>query len=68
MAIGVFVGLGAFFAISQVVGKLLYGIAPTDPIALTVAPFAITMAAVFACIVPVRRATGISPLEALRVE
>lgn len=68
VGIGVACGLGAFLALSSVVGRLLYGIAPTDPLSLTVAPLVLMLAAVAACIVPVRRATGVSPLEALRVE
>lgn len=68
VAIGVASGLAAFLALSSVVGKLLYGVAPTDPLSLTVAPVVLALAAVAACIVPVRRATSVSPLEALRVE
>ena len=65
---GVGCGLLGFLALSSVVGKLLYGVAPTDPLSLAVAPVAISLAAFVACIVPVRRATGVSPLEALIVE
>jgi putative ABC transport system permease protein len=68
VGIGVTIGLGSFLALSSVVGKLLYGVAPTDPLSLTVAPIVLALAAVAACIVPVRRATGVSPLEALRVD
>ena len=68
VGIGVACGLGSFLALSSVVGKLLYGVPPTDPLSLTVAPIVLALAAVAACIVPVRRATGVSPLEALRVE
>ncbi|MBP6703067.1 MAG: ABC transporter permease [Vicinamibacteria bacterium] len=68
VAIGVTTGLAAYLAFSQMVGRLLYGVAATDPLSLTVAPLVIALAAIAACIVPVRRATGISPLEALRVE
>ncbi len=68
VGIGIACGLGAFLALSSVVGRLLYGIAPTDPLSLTIAPLVLMLAAVAACIVPVRRATGVSPLEALRVE
>jgi predicted permease len=68
VAIGVGSGLAAFLALSSVIGKLLYGIAPTDPLSLTLAPLVLMIAAVAACIVPVRRATGVSPLEALRVD
>lgn len=68
VGIGVTSGLVAYLAFSRVVGRLLYGVAATDPLSLTVAPLVIALAATAACIVPVRRATGISPLEALRVE
>ena len=68
VGIGIVTGLGAFLAFSSLVGRLLYGVAATDPLALTVAPIVLALAAIAACIVPVRRATGVSPLEALRVE
>lgn len=68
VAAGLVIGLVSFLSLSQVVGKLLYGIAATDPLSLTVAPLVLAAAAVAACVVPVRRATGISPLEALRVD
>lgn len=68
VGIGISTGLVAFLALSSVVGRLLYGIAPTDPLSLTVAPVVLALAAVAACIVPIRRATSVSPLEALRVE
>lgn len=68
VGIGVSTGLVAYLALSQVVARVLYGVTATDPLSLTVAPLVIAIAAIAACIVPVRRATGISPLEALRVE
>ena len=58
--------LALFLAFSQVIGKLLFGIAATDPLSLSVAPLVIALAAIAACVVPVRRATTVSPLEALR--
>jgi predicted permease len=66
VAIGVASGLILYLALSQVVGKLLYGVAATDPLSLTVAPLLIGLAAIVACAVPVKRATSISPLDALR--
>ncbi|MBX7186483.1 MAG: ABC transporter permease [Vicinamibacteria bacterium] len=68
VAVGLTAGLALYLACSQLVGKLLYGIAATDLLSLSLAPIAIAIAALAACIVPVRRATGVSPLEALRVE
>jgi predicted permease len=65
---GVIAGLVGYLALSQVVGKLLYGIAPTDPAALSLAPVVLALAAVVACLVPVLRAVRVNPVEALRAE
>ncbi|MEJ1971251.1 MAG: ABC transporter permease [Lacunisphaera sp.] len=66
--IGIGIGLAGFLALSQVVGKLLYGIAATDPATLAVAPVVLALAALAACLLPVRRAVRVNPLEALRAE
>ena len=66
--IGVVTGLAAYLALSQVVGKLLYGVAATDPATLALAPIVLTIAALAACLIPVRRAVRVNPLEALRAE
>ncbi len=66
--LGIAVGLTGYLALSSVVGKLLYGIAPTDPATLAVAPVVLALAAFAACLLPVRRAVKVNPLEALRAE
>jgi predicted permease len=66
--LGVGAGLAGYLALSRVVGQLLYGIAPTDPVALTFAPVVLSLAALIACLLPVRKATRVNPLEALRAE
>jgi putative ABC transport system permease protein len=66
--LGVGTGLAAFLALSTVVGRLLYGIAPTDPATLAMAPVVLALAALLACWLPVRKATHVNPLEALRAE
>jgi putative ABC transport system permease protein len=68
VAVGVATGLALYLTASTAVGKLLFGVAATDPLSLTIAPLIIAIAAVAACLIPMRRATSISPLEALRVE
>jgi len=68
VALGLSLGLVGFLAVSRMVGQLLYGVTATDPFSLTAAPLLLAVAALAACVFPVRRATGISPLEALRVE
>ncbi len=65
---GIVAGLAGYLALSQVVGRLLYGIAATDPATLAVAPVVLTLAAFVACLLPVRRAVRVNPLEALRAE
>ncbi len=65
---GIVSGLAGYLALSQIVGKLLYGIAPTDPATLAVAPVVLCLAALAACLLPVRRAVRVNPLEALRAE
>ena len=66
--IGIVTGLAAYLALSQVVGKLLYGVAATDPVTLAIAPVVLALAALAACLMPVRRAVRVNPLEALRAE
>jgi len=66
--LGIVMGLVAYLALSSVVGKLLYGIAPTDPLTLALAPVVLAVAALAACLLPVRKAVRVNPLEALRTE
>ena len=68
VATGILLGLAAFLGLSQVIGKLLYGIAATDPGTLAVAPVVLAVAACAACLIPVRRATAVNPVEALRAD
>jgi predicted permease len=68
VTIGIATGLAAYLALSQVVGRLLYGVTATDPLTLAVAPVVLALAALVACLVPVRRAVRVNPLEALRAE
>ena len=68
VVIGIVTGLAGYLALSQIVGRLLYGIAPTDPLTLALAPVVLALAALAACLVPVRRATRVDPLVALRAE
>ncbi|MFI5336774.1 MAG: ABC transporter permease [Opitutales bacterium] len=65
---GVGTGLLGYLMLSRLIGQLLFGIAPTDPVALTLAPLVLAGAALIACLLPIRRATRVNPLEALRAE
>ena len=68
VAVGVLIGLPAALAGARLLGRQLYGIAPSDPLALTAAVLTLVVAAILAGSLPARRATRVDPLIALRAE
>lgn len=68
VGVGLAAGLALAFAGTRVVGGLIVGIKPTDPLTFAVVLGVLAAIAVFACWVPARRATRIDPLVALRYE
>ena len=68
VAIGVGAGIAGSIALSRLLGRFLYEIAPTDPASLIAAGLALLAAGVLAAIVPAWRAGKVSPVEALRAE
>ena len=68
VAIGVTVGLVAAVTLSQLVARLLYGVAPTDGASLAWAGMVLLFAGVAASFAPALRASRVSPVEALRAE
>lgn len=65
---GLAIGLGASLAATRLLGSLLYGVGPKDPLALVLAPLALVATAVAAVYLPARHASRIDPLAALREE
>ena len=63
---GLAIGIASSLALAPLLGSLLFGVRPEDP--LTLATVAITVAAtgVAACFLPAMRATHVDPLVALR--
>jgi putative ABC transport system permease protein len=61
-------GLLTAFAIGRLAAALLYDVRAVDPLVFAAAPLVLAAAVLIACYVPVRRATRIAPIAALRME
>jgi hypothetical protein len=67
-AIGVAVGLPLAVAAGSLMRSLLYGISPTDPLALAGSALVVIAVAGLASYLPARRAAKVDPMAALRAE
>jgi putative ABC transport system permease protein len=67
-AIGVAIGVAASAALMRSLATLLFGVPPLDPVTFVVAPLALTVVSVLACLAPALRALRADPLAALRAE
>jgi putative ABC transport system permease protein len=68
ISIGLAVGVTGSLALTRILQGLLWGVSPTDPLTFALVTLSLAAAALFACYVPARRALGINPIAALRVE
>ena len=68
LASGLALGLLLAMATAKILSGILYGVGALDPIAFTVAPLVLTIAALIATWLPARRATQVDPVQALRAE
>ncbi|HEV2149547.1 MAG TPA: ABC transporter permease [Longimicrobiaceae bacterium] len=66
--IGVGIGALGAFAVTRVMGSLLYGVAPTDPVTFAAVTVILASATVLASWIPARRATRVDPMIAIRAE
>jgi predicted permease len=67
-SLGVAIGIGLALASSGLVNSVLFGLKPTDPVAIGAATAVMIGVALFAGWLPARRATRIDPMIALRHE
>jgi ABC-type lipoprotein release transport system permease subunit len=56
------------FAATRVLGTLVFGVSPTDPLTFATAAAVLMLVAILAHWFPVRRALRIDPASALRAE
>jgi len=63
---GTVTGVAGALLLSQLMGKMLYGVRPTDPATFGAVGIILGVAALLAICVPARKATMIEPVIALR--
>jgi len=65
---GVAIGVAGALGITRLAEKMLYGVAPTDPVTFAGASALLILLALVAAYVPSRRASRLSPVDTLRCE
>jgi putative ABC transport system permease protein len=63
---GTIVGLGASIGVTRMMSSLLFGVSASDPMTFAVVPLLLAIVTMAACFIPARRATRVSPMEALK--
>jgi len=65
-AAGTIVGLAASIGVTRLMSSVLFGVSSNDPTTFAVVPVMLGSVALAACFVPARRATRVSPMQALK--
>jgi ABC-type antimicrobial peptide transport system permease subunit len=67
-AVGLGIGLALALGASHLIGGLLFGIEPSDPLTYTSVAAGLLVVAIAASYLPARRASRIDPMRALRYD
>jgi putative ABC transport system permease protein len=67
-AAGIGLGLLGALALTQLMGALLFGVAPTDPLTYTAVTLVLAAVALAACCLPALRAARVDPAQTMRAE
>ena len=65
-ALGIVLGLGASLLTSRMLSALVFGVSAIDPVTLGGVALLLAIVTLAACLLPVRQAARVSPLDALR--
>jgi predicted permease len=68
VVIGVAIGLIGAFALTRVIGSLLFDVGARDPATFSSVAILLSAVAFIACMIPAQRATKVDPMVALRYE
>jgi ABC-type antimicrobial peptide transport system permease subunit len=68
MVLGLAVGLAAALWVTRVLGAMLVGVTPTDPLTFASVALLLILAGTLGCAIPARRAIRVDPVVALRNE
>jgi putative ABC transport system permease protein len=66
--LGILVGIAGALGLTRLLRSYLYGVAPSDPVALAVTTLVLAAVAILAGSIPARHATRVDPMVALRNE
>lgn len=68
LGLGVVLGLTCALAVCRLMGKLLFGISPSDPVTYITVAAILSVTGIVAVWLPARKAARLSPVQALRYE
>jgi predicted permease len=68
VTVGLVIGIPAAWAAANLISSQLFGVNPSDPVALVTAAISLTAVAALAGYLPARKASRVNPLVALRYE